>query len=733
MNSTLDVTDATTLSSTLDVTGATTMDSTLTVNGMLHNEINSSSLSTVVGNKFTVIDRMHSNSGGNWTSGTTKYIPLCEGAHSTGTRITGTIRLSGGEQYFTVDLTITHRYDNKLGYIHTYGEIRGLKEYSTDGPDIVVYGNTAGPSNTLADNWYQVFLVTNKNFTHYNLDIEGIGNGLSKLWPGTTSTGDNESFVSTLGSGNMDSTRIMFTTQNPNNGINGDEDYSTVKIIDQEGNINGNLTVLSDTLKYEYYENLNNFDTGFSVKLTQDSSSNSIGSISSMKSYQDDFTIVTYFQIHDTTSLSKTTNYIILDLGGETTGTCIILQYVSNSWKLNFYFNQTTSSVSYDINDTLSLPHFIQIRNVYNSSNNTSTRQIYYYKTLIDETGNYTTNYFGTNTSGFGCVQGESRVEGVITLSSIVLSSGSYFALIDEYLNINPFALDISGSAAIDVLDVSNATTLRSTLNVSGATTLNSTLDVGVSATNKPEHSTLFVNGSVDSYSGRSWGKPLLSLQWGDSTDTNIGQWGFGQGGMTENTGDSSETSTLAIGTTSEGGNWGFSPKIFITTGGNLGIGTNAPSEKLHVNGAANVSGTFSAPGIMRLLHNSINTAQDIISSTTVNNAGLYTIASGSVTLSGSSSKIYVNFDANYTISGSKGDTWFIHLYIGTTLVFTKTHVFHNASGGGTRSSILAPLIYMSTSTYSGSQSISIFVQRGTTDDTMYMQQKNLMIYEVYT
>ena len=228
-------------SMSLYVDGSIKNTGSLTVNGMINNEIYSSSLTQIVGNRFTVADRMYNlaNGGGNWTyNGSKKYIPLYEFGSSQTSRIHGIIRHEAGTQYFTIDLTITSRYSNSSqGKIHTYGEIRGLKEYSTDGPDIVVYGNTYETDNALSNDWYQVFLVTSSNFTHYNLEIEAAQSSMTNLWPGPTSIGANESFVSTLGSGSMDSTRVMFTTQIPNNGSIGDEDYSTVTIIDQEGNL----------------------------------------------------------------------------------------------------------------------------------------------------------------------------------------------------------------------------------------------------------------------------------------------------------------------------------------------------------------------------------------------------------------------------------------------------------------------------------------------------------------
>ena len=279
-NGDLNVLNNATIGGGLDVSG------NVNVNGMINNEIYSSSLETNIGSRFTVADRMfYANSVGdkyNMTSSTTtKYIPLYQFSSSVSSRIHGTIRKSGGGQYFTVDLTITPRYSNTPGVeasnyseIHTIGEIRGAKTYTDTGPDIVVYGNDNDGSNEQTDNWYQVFLVSSENYTIYNLEIEGIGNGIINLWPGPTSTGQDESFITTLGSGSIDETRVMFTTQYPNYGSIGDASYNAITIIDNENNIESDFTVnnilnttqptsWSGTQNLEQYENFSNNYTNF--------------------------------------------------------------------------------------------------------------------------------------------------------------------------------------------------------------------------------------------------------------------------------------------------------------------------------------------------------------------------------------------------------------------------------------------------------------------------------------
>ena len=82
-------------------------------------------------------------------------------------------------------------------------------------------------------------------------------------------------------------------------------------------------------------------------------------------------------------------------------------------------------------------------------------------------------------------------------------------------------------------------------------------------------------------------GKQVFVVNWGGN------EWAFGQGAMSNNNGDSS---SLGIGPRVSG-TFGWNPKFIFTSGGNLGIGSNNPSEKLVVSGNAAISGTLSVTG----------------------------------------------------------------------------------------------------------------------------------------
>jgi hypothetical protein len=164
-----------------------------------------------------------------------------------------------------------------------------------------------------------------------------------------------------------------------------------------------------------------------------------------------------------------------------------------------------------------------------------------------------------------------------------------------------------------------------------------------------------------------------------------------------------------------------------------IGIGSTSPTCELDVSGDAAISGdltvtgTLTAPGTLRLL-SVVNDSDSIASASG-------TIISSTVTLS-STSRIYVCFDAAYIISGHGTDTVSISLTIGNDIVFTKTQYYNGNGGGGTRSSTLSPLMYMTSDTYSASDySITLSIDTSTSsfDDRVNITDQCLMIYEVYT
>jgi len=127
------------------------------------------------------------------------------------------------------------------------------------------------------------------------------------------------------------------------------------------------------------------------------------------------------------------------------------------------------------------------------------------------------------------------------------------------------------------------------------------TLDVGGTAViskhigdhTDSTHSVLKLNQEKVT-SGHTRGKPILTLDWAAETDgTDSKKWSFGQGGTGVTNGGAS--STLGLGYASSG-TFGWGPQFYFTGDGRLGIGTNVPTHKLHVNGnfkATNIEGTL--------------------------------------------------------------------------------------------------------------------------------------------
>jgi len=108
------------------------------------------------------------------------------------------------------------------------------------------------------------------------------------------------------------------------------------------------------------------------------------------------------------------------------------------------------------------------------------------------------------------------------------------------------------------------------------------------------EHTSLFIGNEALVNSSFSHGRPIQSIGWYDSASDISHNWGFGQAG-TSNIGTNHDVSghigTFGIGP-ANGGTFGWSPKIFFTEDGNLGIGERNPVHKLQVNGTSMFVGT---------------------------------------------------------------------------------------------------------------------------------------------
>lgn len=72
---------------------------------------------------------------------------------------------------------------------------------------------------------------------------------------------------------------------------------------------------------------------------------------------------------------------------------------------------------------------------------------------------------------------------------------------------------------------------------------------------------------------------------------------------------------------------------------------------------------------------------------------------------------------ANYSVAGNGDDTWYSRIKAGSTEVSFSRQIFSNASGAGTRSGCLFPLIGRYNGTGTSSLTLSVEIQRGSADD----------------
>jgi hypothetical protein len=94
------------------------------------------------------------------------------------------------------------------------------------------------------------------------------------------------------------------------------------------------------------------------------------------------------------------------------------------------------------------------------------------------------------------------------------------------------------------------------------------------------------------------------------------------------------------------------------------------------------------------------------------------TIATYNYTPASASSYIIVEYNTVYSNSGSTGDTWLSQVTVNGTQISYNNQVWINASGGGTRSGTLFPL--MGRYTNSSTSSVAILVQatKNSSDDS---------------
>jgi len=104
---------------------------------------------------------------------------------------------------------------------------------------------------------------------------------------------------------------------------------------------------------------------------------------------------------------------------------------------------------------------------------------------------------------------------------------------------------------------------------------------------------------------------------------------------------------------------------------------------------------------------------------------GWNVIATRSFTKDITASDILVQYDCDYELSGTAADTIGARIVVNGVARTTKFQRFLNASGGGSRSGPILPISSTTSSLSSGTYTITVEVQRTSTDDTLKINRTN--------
>ena len=168
--------------------------------------------------------------------------------------------------------------------------------------------------------------------------------------------------------------------------------------------------------------------------------------------------------------------------------------------------------------------------------------------------------------------------------------------------------------------------------------------------------------------------------------------------------------------------------------GGNIGIGNKLASHKLTVTGSIHATGTIRSSSSGQLIHSVFLTESDLGVSNTISNASTTetTVATYTYTPESSSSKVYIEFDARASISGSVSDEFASNLYVGSTLIQSNKVLFVTNQGGGGRGNSLFPISGYFTNSSKGNLIVAVKIQRVSSDDTITVDpDMTLIIQEV--
>ena len=180
---------------------------------------------------------------------------------------------------------------------------------------------------------------------------------------------------------------------------------------------------------------------------------------------------------------------------------------------------------------------------------------------------------------------------------------------------------------------------------------------------------------------------------------------------------------------------------LTMRANGNVGIGTNNPSQKLEVNGNITATGSIrgSASGSvlnMKIYYkesNNLGSSDNTYSGTSWTNIFVNSI---NYTPVSSSSLIFLEYFVPYYISGYHGDSYASRFYINNNYIGGTNQYFTSNSGGGSRSTSLFPIYAHYVNTNQATISINVRVARLSANDniTIYRHMgPYLKIIEVKT
>lgn len=177
-------------------------------------------------------------------------------------------------------------------------------------------------------------------------------------------------------------------------------------------------------------------------------------------------------------------------------------------------------------------------------------------------------------------------------------------------------------------------------------------------------------------------------------------------------------------------------PLLLNPNGGNVGVNTASPSEKLTVQGNVHVIGKVIPAAAGQLLNVVLlNEGHLSMSNTaTINSTTETTLVSYTYTPVSSNSKIYVEFDGNTYINGHGNDEFDTYLNIGGSRVQANFVRFDGggSGGGGGRGNAPFPISGYFTNSNTSNLTISITGKRSSSDDNLELSPDvTLIIKEV--